>query len=186
MPSLARRIAGENETAVTVSGPGSVDLVERILVSGCLLGQPVRYDGTGRLSEDPIFTRWRADGRLVAVCPEIRGGLPVPRPAAELTGGLGADVLDGQAQVLTQDGTDVTAHFVSGARRALETAHAYGVRLAVLKEGSPSCGSRRVADGTFTGHKLVGDGVTAALLTRHGIAVFGEDDLAAAEAYLRQ
>src|SRR4051794_27016878 len=102
--------------------------MERILVSACLLGRPVRYDGTGRRSDDALLTLWRDQGRLVPVCPEMDGGLPVPRPAAEISGGSGDDVLDGRAQVLTRDGTDVTAHFVAGARRSLDQARAYGIR----------------------------------------------------------
>jgi uncharacterized protein YbbK (DUF523 family) len=149
--------------------------MERILVSACLLGQPVRYDGTGRRSDDALFERWREEGRLVPICPEVRGGLPVPRPAAEISGGSGGDVLDGRARVVTRDGTDVTSQFVAGARQALEQARTYGVRLAILKESSPSCGRLRVFDGSFAGRKVPGEGVTTALLERHGIAVFAED-----------
>lgn len=160
--------------------------MERILVSACLLGRPVRYDGTARRSDDALFELWRDQGRLVPVCPEVDGGLPVPRPAAEISGGTGADVLDGRARVLTRDGVDVTGHFLSGARRALEQARSHDVRIAVLKEGSPSCGRLRVFDGTFSGRKIPGEGVTAALLERHGIAVFGEDAIPAAAARLAE
>lgn len=158
--------------------------MERILVSACLLGRPVRYDARGRRCAEPLFERWRAEGRLVPLCPEVGGGLPVPRPAAEISGGSGADVLDGRARVLTRDGDDVTACFLEGARLALEQASSCGARLAILKEGSPSCGSGRVHDGTFAGRTVAGEGVTAALLERHGIAVFAEDRLDAAEAWL--
>lgn len=158
--------------------------MERILVSACLLGRRVRYDGTGRRRADPLFERWRADGRLVPVCPEVEGGLPVPRPAAEISGGSGGDVLDGRARVLTRDGADVTAYFLDGARLALDRARACGARIAILKEGSPSCGSGRVHDGTFGGRTVAGEGVTAALLERHGIAVFAEDALDEVAAHL--
>ena len=160
--------------------------MERILVSACLLGQPVRYDGTGRRSDDALFALWRDQGRLVPICPEVRGGLPVPRPAAEIRGGYGEDVLAGRARVLTRDGTDVTRHFVAGARQALDQARAHAVRIAILKEGSPSCGSLRVFDGTFGGRKVPGEGVTTALLERHGIAVFAEDALEAAAVRLAE
>lgn len=160
--------------------------MERILVSACLLGRPVRYDGTGRRSDDPLFERWREEGRLVPICPEVLGGLPVPRPVAEISGGSGGDVLDGRARVLTRDGADVTPHFVAGARQALEQARAYDVRLAILKESSPSCGSLQVFDGTFAGRKVHGEGVTTALLERHGIAVFAEDAIEAAAARLAE
>ncbi len=154
--------------------------MERILVSACLLGRPVRYDGTGRLSDDPLFARWRQEGRLVAFCPEVGGGLPVPRPAAEICGGSGGDVLDGRARVMTRAGDDVTEYFLDGARQALDRARSCGVRVAILKEGSPSCGSLRIHDGSFGGTKVPGSGVTTALLERHGIAVFAEDAVAAA------
>lgn len=160
--------------------------MERILVSACLLGRPVRYDGTGRRSDDTLFRRWQDEGRLVSVCPEVGGGLPVPRPPAEIVGGLGGDVLDGRAHVLTRDGTDVTTHFIAGARQALERARAYDIRLAILKEGSPSCGSLQVFDGTFAGRRIPGEGVTTALLERHGIAVFGENAIEDAAACLAQ
>lgn len=127
---------------------------------------------------DDLFERWRAEGRLVPFCPEVAGGLPVPRPPAEIVGGDGADVLDGAARVVADTGEDVTEAFVAGARLALETARRAGARVALLKESSPSCGSRMIYDGTFTGTWVAGDGVTAALLEREGIRVFGEEGLA--------
>ena len=179
--------------------------MERFLVSACLLGVPVRYDGRAKRRDDEILTRWRREGRLVSYCPEVSGGLPVPRPPAELAPAAGprpmarasgvadavastdgAAVLDGDARVLTEDGVDVTATFVRGAELALEVAWRYSVRMAVLKEGSPSCGTSRIHDGTFTGRVTSGFGVTTALLTRHGIRVFSEDRLRAAASYLAE
>ncbi|MBW8487598.1 DUF523 domain-containing protein [Actinomadura parmotrematis] len=157
--------------------------MEPILVSSCLLGRPVRYDGTGRPVADAVVEAWRAAGRLVPVCPEVAGGLAVPRPPAEIVGGTGADVLDGAARVVAVTGEDVTEAFLRGARHALDAARRTGARVAVLKQGSPSCGTLRVHDGTFSGRKVPGEGVTAALLERAGVRVFGEDDLAAAAAY---
>ena len=160
--------------------------MERILVSACLLGRPVRYDGTGQRSDDALFERWRAEGRLVPICPEVEGGLPVPRPAAAICGGSGADVLDGRARILTRDGADVTPYFVAGARQALKLARSYGIRVAILKESSPSCGSRRVFDGAFAGRRIPGEGVTTALLERNGVAVFAEDATEAVAARLAE
>uniref|UniRef100_UPI0013B4173D DUF523 domain-containing protein n=1 Tax=Nonomuraea lactucae TaxID=2249762 RepID=UPI0013B4173D len=111
---------------------------------------------------------------------------PTPRPAAEIEGGAGgAAVLSGAARVLTADGTDVTAEFLAGAQSALAVARSFGVRLAVLKDGSPSCGALAVYDGTFRGRRAPGQGVTTALLELNGIRVFTEDHLAEAADYLR-
>lgn len=158
--------------------------MERILVSSCLAGRPVRYDGAAKPVEDDLFERWRSEGRLVPFCPEVSGGLPVPRPPAEIVGGDGADVLDGKARILTDTGDDVTDRFLQGARLALETAQRTGARVALLKEGSPSCGTHRIYDGTFTATKRPGTGVTTALLQRAGIKVFNENDLAALQNHL--
>ena len=126
--------------------------MERILVSACLMGRRVRYDGGAKTSSDERLAAWLREGRLVPFCPEVEGGLAVPRPAAEIEGGAGgAAVLSGAARVLATDGSDVTAAFVTGARAALEAARACGARLAVLKEGSPSCGALTIYDGTFSG-----------------------------------
>ncbi|MGW2151174.1 DUF523 domain-containing protein [Nonomuraea bangladeshensis] len=160
--------------------------MEKILVSACLMGRKVRYDGSAKTSSAAVLADWRAEGRLVSFCPEVAGGLPVPRPAAEIEGGAGgAAVLAGTARVLTSGGEDVTAEFVAGARAALEAARSAGARMAVLKEGSPSCGTLAIHDGSFAGRKNPGQGVTTALLERHGIRVFGEDRLDEAAGYLR-
>ncbi|MBT2210943.1 DUF523 domain-containing protein [Actinomadura sp. NEAU-AAG7] len=156
--------------------------MERILVSSCLMGRPVRYDGRAKPMEAGLFGRWRAEGRLVPFCPEVAGGLPVPRPPAEIVGS--GSVLDGTARIVTAAGENVTDAFLRGARLALDAARRAGARVALLKEGSPSCGSHRVYDGTFTGTPIPGAGVTTALLERSGIRVFSEDDLDALESFL--
>lgn len=91
----------------------------RILISACLLGQPVRYDGTARPLRHPTLAHWQAAGRLSALCPETAGGLPVPRPAAEIEGGDARAVLAGRARVLDRRGRDLTSAFLDGAHRAL-------------------------------------------------------------------
>jgi len=156
--------------------PSSTDKgLPKILVSACLLGQPVRYDGGHQLAHHPVLVHWLAQGQVVAICPEVAGGLPTPRPPAEITtGGSGASVLSGRAQVRDGAGDDVTDAFARGARLALQLAHKHGIRVAVLKDFSPSCGSSHIYDGQFAGRKVAGDGVTSALLRDAGIAVFGE------------
>ncbi|WP_043634440.1 DUF523 domain-containing protein [Nonomuraea candida] len=160
--------------------------MEKILVSACLMGRKVRYDGGAKTSSAAWLAGWREEGRLVPFCPEVAGGLPVPRPAAEIEGGAGgAAVLSGEARVLATDGSDVTAEFLAGAEGALAVARAHGIRMAVLKEGSPSCGALAIYDGSFRGRRVPGRGVTTALLERNGIRVFTEDHLPEAADYLR-
>ncbi|MDH1264600.1 DUF523 domain-containing protein [Pseudomonas sp. GD03944] len=159
--------------------------MQKILVSRCLLGHHVRYDG-GAHGPFGVLQRWQAEGRIVPLCPEVAGGLPTPRPPAEIPGGQGAAVLDGVVQVVTVDGEDVTAAFVEGAEQALALVQRHGIRLALLKARSPSCGNLENYDGTFTGRKVAGEGVTAALLRRAGVRVFNEAQLAEADAALAE
>ncbi|MCU1762605.1 DUF523 domain-containing protein [Pseudomonas sp. 14P_8.1_Bac3] len=157
--------------------------MQKILVSRCLLGHRVRYDGGASGPFDQL-QHWLDEGRVVPLCPEVAGGLPTPRAAAEIPGGQGGAVLDGQAAVITTDGEDVSAQFLSGAYQALELVQKHGIRIAVLKANSPSCGNLLTYDGTFSGVKVSGEGVTAALLKRHGVLVFSELELAEAVAAL--
>lgn len=157
----------------------------RVLVSACLLGEKVRYNGADATSGSRTLERWLAEDRVVPFCPEVAGGLAVPRPPAEIRGEGGGSVLDGTGKVVTRGGADVTGAFVRGAELALQAARAGGARLAVLKEGSPSCGSGFVYDGSFSGRRKDGAGVTAALLERHGIRVFSDLRLDEAAVFLR-
>ena len=149
---------------------------EKLLVSRCLLGHRVRYDG-GASGPYALLAQWQAEGRVIALCPEVAGGLPTPRAAAEIPGGQGVEVLAGKAAVITTEGEDVTEAFVSGARQALALVERHGIRIAILKANSPSCGNRLTYDGSFSGVKVEGQGVTAALLTRAGVQVFSELEL---------
>lgn len=154
----------------------------KVLVSRCLLGHPVRYDGGASGPYDRL-AYWQAQGRVIALCPEVAGGLPTPRAPAEIPGGQGTAVLDGTAPVTTTDGENVTEAFISGAHQALALVELHGIRIAILKAHSPSCGNLLTYDGSFSGVKVEGQGVTAALLTRAGVQVFSELQLSeAAEA----
>jgi uncharacterized protein YbbK (DUF523 family) len=159
--------------------------MQKILVSRCLLGQRVRYDG-GSHGPFTLLERWQQEGRIVPLCPEVAGGLPTPRAPAEIAGGQGARVLDGQLPVLTVSGEDVTAAFVAGAEQALALVTEHGIQIALLKARSPSCGNRENYDGSFSGTRVAGEGVTAAALRRVGVRVFSEEQLAAAEAALQE
>ncbi|MGC5343247.1 DUF523 domain-containing protein [Streptomyces sp. DT24] len=143
--------------------------MESVLVSACLHGVPCRFDGRGKASDEVAAAV--GERRAVVFCPEVAAGLPTPRRPAEIVGGDGHDVLDGRARVVDDIGADVTAAFVDGARRALDVATRAGCAEALLMPRSPSCGRGTVHDGTFAGALREGDGVTAALLERHGITV---------------
>jgi uncharacterized protein YbbK (DUF523 family) len=138
------------------------------IASACLAGVKCRYDGEAR-ADEKISELYR-QGRVKLVCPECLAGMPSPRCPSEINGGDGADVLDGRARVLAQDGSDRTATFIEGARQTLSLALACGAQRAYLKSKSPSCGCGRIYDGSFTGTLRNGDGVTAALLKRGGIS----------------
>jgi uncharacterized protein YbbK (DUF523 family) len=155
----------------------------KVLVSACLLGRPVRYNGSAKPLDEQCLSRWIAEGRVVSVCPELLAGLPTPRPPAEIAGARsGAAVLSGDATVLDADGQDMTAIYVRGAHAAFAVASQQGCQYALLTDGSPSCGSSFIYDGSFTGRRHQADGAAAALLRQHGIEVFSPEricDLAA-------
>lgn len=159
--------------------------IEKVLVSACLLGSKVRYNASAKLSGDAVLDRWLAEGRVVSLCPEVAAGFPTPRPPAEIFGGSGEAVLAGQATVVEDNGGDVGDLYRDGARIALEMARENGCRYAVLTDGSPSCGSSFIYDGTFSGRRVAGRGVTTALLEAHGVRVFPEARLAELDAILR-
>lgn len=159
--------------------------MKKVLVSACLAGERVRYDGEAATLHDEVLQEWIAERRAILICPEVSGGLSTPRDPAEIVGGDGHDVLEGSARVITNSGVDVTAQFVAGAEATLRAAQSAGAVVAVLQNRSPSCGSREIYDGTFSKTKKPGAGVTATLLERHGIKVFGRDEIQQADAYLR-
>jgi len=159
--------------------------MEKILISACLAGDRVRYDGRRLPLENLLLARWKEDGRLVKVCPEVGGGMKIPRPPAQIVDGSGLDVLKGRARVMDNKGCDVTDFFIKGAEFALSVARKYGIKLAVLKEKSPSCGVHRIYDGTFSVTLIPGAGVTSALLRENNILVFSEQELETVEGLLR-
>lgn len=136
-----------------------------ILVSTCLLGVDCRYDGKNNYF--PLLEKIREEHHLIPVCPESYGGLPVPRDPAE--------IIDGR--VVSRSGKDVTEEFHRGADAMMALAKYYNCDLAILKERSPSCGSGRIYDGTFTKTLVPGDGIFASLLKEAGIPVIGESEI---------
>ena len=136
---------------------------ESLLVSACLLGEPCRYDGKSVPCREVIELGDRFE--LVLVCPEQLGGLPTPRTPSEV---------QPDGRVVDREGIDRTAAFRAGAEAALAIAREHGCQRAILKENSPSCGSTRVYDGTFSGVLVPGMGVAAALLRAAGLEVLSE------------
>lgn len=135
------------------------------LCSACLLGIKCRYNGKSALNRK-VVALLKAEV-LIPICPEQMGGLPTPREPAEIMG----------KRVITRSGKDVTENFLRGAQQVLKLAKLLGIKEAVLKQGSPSCGCGRIYNGTFSGKTVKGDGVTTALLKKNGIKVVTEEDL---------
>ena len=171
---------------VNISRVGEAGPEARILVSGCLNGPAIRYNQTNVEVSSSIWDRWEAEGRLVPFCAELAAGFSVPRPPAEIQGGVGTTVLCGEATVREDSGNDVTDLFVKGAELAVAHAIANGCVAAVLTDGSPSCGSTYQYDGSFSGGTNDGAGVVAQLLRDEGIPVYAETQLDQADDFVRR
>ena len=142
----------------------------KILISACLLGEKVRYDQKHNLIDHPQIAHWQTEGRLVPVCPEVLGGLPTPRPPAEIK-------KQHPLLIETVNQHDVTPAFLAGAERALEIAQQHNVCCALMKAKSPSCGNEEIYDGSFQRQLIAGQGAAASELVRNGIPVFNEQQL---------
>lgn len=136
-----------------------------ILISACLLGLECRYDGKDNYVEEIGQLKQRY--HLIPICPEIAGGLGIPRLPCEIRA----------HKVLTKDGREVTGAFEKGAKEALKLAKLLDCRYAILKERSPSCGHQTIYDGSFTKKLVSGNGVTARLLHENGIEILGESQI---------
>ncbi|MEI2557547.1 DUF523 domain-containing protein [Acinetobacter pittii] len=146
-----------------------------LLVSACLIGEPVRYDG--KSCPNTLLKQLLINKKAQVLCPELLGGFTTPRLPAEIVGGTGQDVLDGKAKITDSSGLDVTELYLKGAYRTLEIAQQIKASCVVLKENSPSCGSQKIYNGTFQGEKITGVGITTALLQRHGFEVISENEI---------
>lgn len=151
--------------------------MKKILVSECLYGgRIVRYDAGDVTEQDPRFLKWKKEGRLVPICPEVFGGLPIPRPDSQRVGD----------KVMTGEGKDVTLEYTKGAEEAVRLAKINDVAFAIMKQDSPSCGSKFIYDGTFTDTKVAGQGLAVELLRAAGFKVFSEEEIDEAEKYLTE
>lgn len=153
--------------------------MKKILVSACLLGCECRYDGASKPCEKVLALADNEKAVLIPVCPEQLGGLPTPRVPSERQRDSEGRILPvtEEKSVIMKDGTDVSENYAKGAETALSIARLNKVDLAVLKSGSPSCGKALIYDGSFTGTKAPGNGVTVDLLESNGIKVLSEEDL---------
>lgn len=158
--------------------------MNKVLVSACLLGDKVRYDARSLSVLSNILQRWIAKGRVISICPEVSSGMSIPRAPAEIDGGDGYGVLQGNMLVIENTGNNVTEDFLRGANNALKLCKANDITVAVLTDFSPSCGSSSVYSGDFSGSRVNGVGVTAALLINSGIKVFSQHQLTEANTLL--
>ena len=142
------------------------------------MGLKVRYNGKEKAQMTHQLARWQQEQRLVIHCPELTAELPVPRPPAEIMSAEGKDVMRGQARIIENTGTDVTGHYQLAAWLALRAAQEAGCTAALLTDGSPTCGTQFIYNGSFSNQRKSGMGVAASLLSEHGIAVFSETQFA--------
>jgi uncharacterized protein YbbK (DUF523 family) len=138
-------------------------------ISACLVGVRCRWNGQAKLNNKAqrIFRQ----GKGVLVCPEVSAGLPTPRPACEIVGGNGSDVLKGRAKVMNKRKKGYSKYFIQGAQNTYQEIKALGIKKVLLKSGSPSCGVMNIYSGKFNGRKKKGSGVLAALLKDKGFTL---------------
>ena len=137
----------------------------KIMVSACLLGENCKYNGGNNLSEKVM--NFIKDHEVIPVCPEVMGGLPIPRLSSEIVNGV----------VTASDGRSVDEEFRKGAQIGLALAKENEVDLVILQSRSPSCGVKQVYDGTFSGNKIEGRGIFARLLIENGFRIVDVEDL---------
>ncbi|MDT8716519.1 DUF523 domain-containing protein [Clostridium sp. 19966] len=147
-----------------------------ILISACLMGVNCKYSGENNLSQAlmNIIDKYE----VIPVCPEQLGGLTTPRNPAEIFNSKSSEILMGVGKVIDNKENDRTLEFVKGAQETLYIAKKFNIKYAILKSNSPSCGNKKVYDGTFSGKIVAGSGVTAELLLENGIKVYNENELA--------
>ena len=143
------------------------------LISSCLCGINCKYSGGNNLNEKCLDIL--KEGKGILICPEQLGGLSTPRLPAEIIG-KAENILRGMDKIITKNNIDVTNEFLKGAKETLKIAKLYNINKAILKDGSPSCGVNYIYDGSFTGKKIKGNGLTTEILMENGIKVISDID----------
>ncbi|MBF8808287.1 MAG: DUF523 domain-containing protein [Enterococcus lacertideformus] len=143
-------------------------------ISSCLGGVLCRYDGQEKLI--PQLKKLVDEGKAVMICPEVMGGLLIPRSPAEIVGGDGFDVWNNQAKVITKKGEDVTHAYQKGAILAYQKLKEQGINIVILKAKSPSCGSTSIYDGNFSGKLIAGTGVATAYFIQKKMTVLSDEE----------
>ncbi|RIN29785.1 DUF523 domain-containing protein [Staphylococcus succinus] len=143
-----------------------------ILISACLVGQNVRYDGGNKLNNN--LKNLVDQGLAQPICPEVLGGLTTPRNPAEIIGGDGFDVLENKAKIIDNQGNDVTEEYINGAIKSLDICQIMNCSTLILKSDSPTCSSQNIYSGQFNGNKKQGVGIFSALLIKNGIQIYDE------------
>jgi uncharacterized protein YbbK (DUF523 family) len=151
-------------------------MFDKILLSRCFLGDNVRYNKVILTFNHPLITLWQKQNRFITICPEVAGGLSVPRDPAEIQ--------QSNNEIITTSGVNVSDQFNLGAQQALKQCQLHNIRFALLKESSPSCGTTFIYDGSFSKKKILGQGITSQLLIQHNIKVFSENTIESLEALL--
>jgi len=147
---------------------------KKVLISSCLLGENVKYDGTNNtIPQNKFIQKLQKLNLIVYICPEVEGGLPIPRIPVEICGD----------NAINKNGKNKAKEFKHGAQKALEIALENGIEMAIMKSRSPSCGVGQIYDGTFSKTLIDGDGITVRLLKAHNIKVFTENELKIAQEY---
>lgn len=149
----------------------------KVLVSACLVGEMVRYDGKVNINEELIKRLNENNIEIIPFCPEVESGLSVPRNPSEIKNGDGEAVLKRESKVINNKGEDVTDYILKGANLALERALSLDIKAALLKDGCASCGSSYVFDGNFNGTRVEGKGIATLFLERNNIKVFNENQI---------
>lgn len=139
--------------------------MDKILVSACLIGNNVKYNGKNNLNLDVLKLKDKYE--IIPICPEVLGGLPIPRIAAEVI----------NDKVINKNGIDVTNNFILGAKKVLSIAQDNNILFAILKDGSPSCGKNYIYDGSFSGIKINNYGITTKLLIENNIKIYSENEI---------